>query len=87
MTTNEHKAVQLNSISAGAHRDERALWNLVVVSDLTPRAAGKLLDVHTKRVAYLCKKWARAGIYDYGVTVDLGWPTTPHALAIDGSAS
>lgn len=76
MTTNEHKAAQLNSISAGAHRDERALWTLVV-SGLTPRAAGNLLDVHTKRVAYLCKKWARAGIYDYGVTVDLGQPTTP----------
>lgn len=74
--TNEHKAVQLNSISAGAHRDERALWTLVVVSGLTPRAAGNLLDVHTKRVQYLCEKWARRGIYDYGVTSDLGQPTT-----------
>lgn len=76
MTPNEHKAVQLNSISAGARRDERALWTLVVVSGLTPRAAGDLLDMHTKRVAYLCQKWARVGIYDYGVTVDLGQPTT-----------
>lgn len=31
--------------------------------------------MHRKRAWYLLDKWASKGWYDYGVTLDLGWPT------------
>ena len=41
----------------------------------TPRKIGEDLGIHPKRVARLCEKWERQGLYDWGVTVDLGWRT------------
>ena len=74
-SANERKVVRLGRVSAGAHPDERTLWNAVLLG-ATPREAGRALNMPTKRVLYLCEKWARRGIYDYGVTADLGQPTT-----------
>jgi hypothetical protein len=54
--------------------DEQALW-LATVRGEKPRDAGKQLGIPSKRVVKLCEKWARKGIYDYGVSPDLGWPT------------
>lgn len=31
--------------------------------------------IHPKRAWFLLDKWAGQGLYDYGVTVDLGWMT------------
>lgn len=31
--------------------------------------------IHHKRCWYLLEKWAGQGLYDYGVTLDLGWLT------------
>ena len=56
--------------------DEQALWDRVGLGE-TPRVAGHELGIPPKRVQYLCTKWARKGSYDYGVSVDLGWPTEP----------
>lgn len=53
--------------------DEIALWHAVCDGE-TPRVAGHRLGMNHKRVWYLCEKWARRGIYDYGVSVDLGSP-------------
>ncbi len=52
--------------------DEVALWARVLAGE-TPRLAGEALSIPPKRVDFLCGKWARQGIYDYGVCVDLGW--------------
>jgi hypothetical protein len=60
------------SISDGAKPDEVALW--AAIQDGTwPRHAGSALGMHPKRVISLCEKWADRGIYNYGVTADLGW--------------
>lgn len=59
-------------LSDGAKPDEIALWVLVVWGS-TPRAAGRELDIAPKRVLYLCEKWARRRIYNYGVCADVGW--------------
>lgn len=32
--------------------------------------------IHHKRAWYLLEKWSNKGLYDYGVTIDLGWLTT-----------
>lgn len=53
--------------------DEVTLW-AAVKSGEPPRDAGRRLGVPPNRVRYLCEKWSRQGVYDYGVTVDLGWP-------------
>jgi hypothetical protein len=52
--------------------DERALWEALRAGE-QPRTAGPRLGIAPKRVRYLCEKWARRGIYDYGVSCDLGW--------------
>lgn len=52
--------------------DERALWAALLAGE-QPRTAGHRLGIHPNRVRYLCEKWARRGIYDYGVSHDLGW--------------
>lgn len=31
--------------------------------------------IHHKRCWYLLEKWTGQGLYDYGVTLDLGWLT------------
>jgi hypothetical protein len=43
-----------------------------------PRDAGKVLGIASKRVCYLCKKWAKQGVYEYGTSIDLGWKTNGH---------
>lgn len=53
--------------------DEKALWARVEAGEL-PRYAGQALGIPSKRVAYLCEKWSRQGRYNYGVSVDMGWP-------------
>lgn len=62
-------------LSDSARQDERELWAAFGPAPLprTPRQAGIELGIPSKRVAYLCGKWAKAGIYDYGVTIDMGW--------------
>jgi hypothetical protein len=32
-------------------------------------------NIHYKRAWYLLEKWSNRGLYDYGVTSDLGWLT------------
>lgn len=55
--------------------DEVALWNAFGpgAEYNSPRVAGWALDIPARRVAYLCKKWARQGVYDYGIACDIGW--------------
>ena len=52
--------------------DEAELWAATVAGE-TPREAGLRLGIPNKRVLYLCEKWARRGVYGYGVSADLGW--------------
>lgn len=52
--------------------DEINLWKYLE-SGIYPRDAAITLGMHHKRVEYLCNKWAKKGIYDYGVVCDLGW--------------
>lgn len=56
----------------GAKADEVALWQALELGE-SPRNAGFRLGIPPRRVEYLCIKWARQGIYDYGVVHDLGW--------------
>ena len=55
--------------------DEIALWESFGENGVTPRDAGDALNMHPKRINYLCEKWSNLGIYDYGVSADLGWKT------------
>jgi hypothetical protein len=61
-------------ISTDAQDDEKRLWAAVEAGEW-PSDAGHRLGIPPKRVQYLCLKWARKRIYDYGVSCDLGWPT------------
>lgn len=54
--------------------DEKALWAALLAGE-KPRDAGVRLGIHTRRVEYLCNKWADKGLYEWGVVHDLGWPT------------
>lgn len=56
-------------------QDERELWNAFGdgAQYQWPREAGFALGIPSKRVAYLCLKWAKQRRYDYGVSVDIGW--------------
>lgn len=62
----------MDPLSLDAKPDERRLWDALVNGEW-PRDAGRRLGIPRKRVWYLCEKWARKQIYDYGVTCDLGW--------------
>lgn len=64
-------------MSTGRRPDEVALWWMICEDKITPREAGIRLGMNHKRVWYLCEKWARRGIYDYGVSCDLGSVFTP----------
>jgi hypothetical protein len=59
--------------AAGAKPDEHELWAALLAGE-TPRAAGQRLGIPHRRVVYICEKWSRQRIYNYGVTADLGWP-------------
>jgi len=61
--------------SRDARQDEHDLWDHFgeLTAYDTPREAGDALGMSHKRIDYLCEKWSKAGIYDYGVCVDLGW--------------
>ena len=61
-------------VSGGAKQDEKALWAAIQMPGATPRAAGWFLGMPPRRVRYLCEKWARRRIYEYGTVYDLGWP-------------
>ena len=54
--------------------DARVLF-AAVGSGATPRDAAKRIDMNHKRMGRLCEKWAARGLYDYGVSLDLGWLT------------
>lgn len=60
-------------ISPGAKADEKALWAAIQAPGITPRFAGRFLGIPPRRVRYLCEKWARRRLYNYGVSSDLGW--------------
>lgn len=54
--------------------DEIDLW-MAVSTGARPRDAAICLDISRNRTRYLCEKWGRQGIYDWGVCVDIGWLT------------
>lgn len=60
----------------GAKADEHALWAALLEGE-QPRDSGRRLGIHPRRVIGICEKWARRGIYDYGVVADRGWPNPP----------
>lgn len=61
--------------------DEIALWNSFgqgaePINGLYyhwVRDAAQALGIPHKRAEYLCIKWAEQGIYEYGVSAQLGW--------------
>lgn len=57
--------------------DEKTLWAAVLNGEY-PRDAGLRLEIPANRLRYLCYKWADKGIYQWGVTYDLGWPFVDH---------
>jgi hypothetical protein len=52
--------------------DELALWEALLAGE-SPRDAAVRLGIPEKRKMYLCEKWSTKGVYEYGVTADLGW--------------
>ncbi len=56
-------------------RDEQKLFKLVEHTGKWPRAIAKAIGMHPKRCRYICDKWADKGIYEYGVSVEMGWLT------------
>ena len=64
---------------SGAKPDELALWAALEAGEW-PRDAGHRLGIPPRRVNYLCEKWSRQGIYDYGVVCDLGWINQPREV-------
>ena len=61
--------------STAQRQDERDLWAAFgdAAAYRTPRGAGIALGIPNKRVEYLCHKWTKAGIYNWGVSIDMGW--------------
>jgi hypothetical protein len=53
--------------------DEEDLWMAFPDKYPNPREAGIALDIPTKRILYLCKKWSKQKKYNYGISLDLGW--------------
>lgn len=52
--------------------EEQQLWHAVLEGE-KPREAGARLGIARNRVRYYCYKWARQGVYDWGISHDLGW--------------
>lgn len=61
--------------------DEAVLWEALTKTQRSPRDLGRELQMHPKRVVRTCEKWAGQGVYDYGVSPDLGWQTREGAPA------
>lgn len=61
--------------------DEVELWNAFGLDAEYhwPREAAAALGIPRGRAEYLCEKWARQGILDYGVSALLGWKTGRNA--------
>ena len=57
--------------------DEIALWDSFPVPFEFPRDAAAALGMPPRRLYYLCVKWSNQGIYDYGVSADMGWKVQP----------
>jgi hypothetical protein len=64
----------MDRLREGAKADEQDLWR-ATLAGVTPRTAGWWFDIPRRRVEYLCGKWGRRGIYEWGVSIDLGWPS------------
>lgn len=63
-------------MSTPVRLDEQALWAAFGTSGEPhrwPRDAARALGIPHGRAEYLCEKWARKGVYDYGVSAQLGW--------------
>jgi hypothetical protein len=63
----------VTALGEGARPDEVALWEALLAGEW-PRTAGERLSIPPNRVRYLCEKWSRRRIYNWGVSIDLGWP-------------
>ena len=64
--------------------DERHLWARLKKRGESPSDDGNLmtaraivndLGIPAKRAEYIFEKWTARGLYDYGVSPDLGWLT------------
>lgn len=64
--------------------DEAELWQLVLRhctvqpgphTGVSPRdlLVDEMIDIAPKRAWYLYEKWSDQGLYEWGVTIDLGW--------------
>jgi hypothetical protein len=51
----------------------KKIRHLPVEARPSVRELGQQLGIAPKRVCYLCEKWTLQGIYNYGVSCDLGW--------------
>lgn len=67
-------------LETGAKQDERALWIIMKLirqtqssNVLDARAVAELILMPRKRMEYILAKWARRGLYDWGVVIDRGW--------------
>lgn len=63
-------------MSVPVRADEVALWAAFGTDGEPhrwPRDAAAALGIPYGRAEYLCEKWARKGIYEYGVAAQLGW--------------
>lgn len=76
MTLSESTSA-LGWISHAAKQDESMLWAMLVLAGVPPRAGAAVIGVPRNRLVAICYKWSDAGIYDYGVTCDLGWVDAP----------
>lgn len=55
--------------------EEEMFYQLIKLSDKSPRELIKMLPINHKRAWYLLDKWSQQDKYSYGVTLDLGWVT------------
>ena len=67
----------LGWISHAARQDEAMLWAMLVLAGVSPRAGAAVIGMPTNRLVAICYKWAKAGIYDYESSCDLGWVDEP----------
>lgn len=53
--------------------EEAMFYQLIKLSGKSPRELINELPINHKRAWYILRKWSGKGIYNYGVTLDLGW--------------